>query len=56
VAFFVWVVSVVGIYVKKTCSMGCNFVIFIYLICFVMYVLRWWTRETGVIVYSIVYV
>ena len=37
-AFFVWVVSVVGIYVKKTCTNGvCNFVIFIFKIFFVMY-------------------
>jgi hypothetical protein len=35
VAFFVWVVSVVGIYVKKTCTKWD--VIFIFKIFFVMY-------------------
>ena len=54
-AFFVWVVSVVGIYVKKTCTMGCNFVIFLFLnffvVCTYMYIILCGvTRETCVIV------
>ena len=61
-AFFVWVVSVVGIYVKKTCTNGtvcCNFVIFIlnffFLSCTYMYIILCGvTRETCVIVCTVV--
>jgi hypothetical protein len=48
VAFFVWVVSVVGIYVKKTCSMGCNFVRLIFKFFCRVHVLRWCDQRDSV--------